>query len=213
MNTRTLFLFLSALSSLSFPNFAQSANSALNTGSFPRTRLDVHQSLYSGEKGKSLAETSTANGAGISVLSNGQYFVSLFGFDFSNMSGRQIFLDNTAEVMTSFDYYSATTKLGFQIFPIPRRTRGMNVYLVGLGLLSYNFISLGKSATLTSIPRSDQSLAVGYAVGVGAEWILSDTSANKWALNAEASLRKESATLFKQNFDFSSMVLSVGLSW
>lgn len=175
--------------------------------------MSAHQNLYSGEKGKSFAETSAGYGAGISVFLDGRHFIPFFGFKVGTMTGRQVFLDNTTEVTTSFNFYSATTDIGLQIFPIERRTKGFNVYFTGIGIIGYNFVALSKSASLTSIPYSDQSFSAGYAAGIGSEWILSNASVSKWTLNAEVLFKKESATLFKQTFDLSSMVFSVGLGW
>lgn len=193
--------------------FICSVSEASNYGVYPRTRLGIHQSLYSGEKGKSFTETSVGYGAGVSVFLDGRHFIPFFGFNIGTMAGRQAFLDNSTEVTTSFNYYSAATEMGLQIFPIERRTKGLNVYFVGIGVVGYNFVALSKSATLTSIPYSDQSFSAGYAAGIGTEWIMNNASPNKWALNAEVIFKKESATLFKQTFDLSSMVFSVGLGW
>jgi hypothetical protein len=193
--------------------FLCSVGEANNYGVYPRTRLSAHQSLYSGEKGKSFAETSVGYGAGVSVFLDGRHFIPFFGFNVGTMTGRQAFLDNSTEVTSSFTYYSASTEMGLQIFPIERRTKGFNVYFVGIGIVGYNFVALSKSVTLTSIPYSDQSFSAGYAAGIGTEWIMNNASPNKWALNAEVIFKKESATLFKQTFDLSSMVFSVGLGW
>lgn len=193
--------------------FLCSVSEANNYGIYPRTRLGARQSLYSGEKGKSFTEASVGYGAGVSVFLDGRHFIPFFGFNVGTMTGRQVFLDNSTEVTSSFTYYSAATEMGLQIFPIERRTKGFNVYFVGMGIVGYNFVALSKNVTLTSIPYSDQSFSAGYAAGIGTEWIMNNASPNKWALNAEVLFKKESATLFKQTFDLSSMVFSVGLGW
>lgn len=169
--------------------------------------------MYSGEKGKSFAEAATGFGAGVSVFSDGKHFVPLFGLKIGKVSGRQKFFDDTTEVATPFNFYSATTDLGFQIFPIERRTKGFNVYFVGMGVAGYNFIALADSATLTSIPYSDQSFSAGYAAGIGSEWILDVASLNNWAINFEVLFRNEKTTLLNDEFDLSCMMFSVGLGW
>lgn len=197
----------------SFAVLCSSVSEANNYGLYPRTRLSAHQNLYSGDKGKSFAEASTGYGAGISVFLDGKHFIPFFGFKIGTMTGRQVFLDDSTEVTSSFNFYSATTDIGLQIFPIERRTKGFNVYFTGIGIIGYNFVALSKSTTLTNIPYSDQSFSGGYAAGIGSEWIMNNASPNKWALNAEVLFKKESATLFKRTFDLSSMVFSVGLGW
>ncbi len=200
-----LFIFISL--------FLRLASEANNIGKYPRTRLGIHQSLYSGEKGKSFTETSVGYGAGVSVFLDGRHFIPFFGFNVGTMSGRQIFLDGSTEVTSPFNYYSAAAEMGLKVFPIERKTKGFNVYFVGKGIAGYNFVALSKSVTLTSIPYSDQSFSSGYTAGIGSEWIMNNASPSKWTLNAEVHLKKESATLFKQTFDLSSMIFSVGLGW
>lgn len=190
-----------------------SLSKAEGVGVYPRTRFSAYQNLYSGEKGKSFAEVSSGYGAGISVSLEGRHFIPLFGFKVGNIAGRQIFLDDTTEVTSLFNFYSATMDIGLQIFPIERRKKGFNVYFVGIGFIGYNFISLSKNTVLTNIPYSDQSFSQGYASGIGSEWIMNSTSSNKWSLNAEVFIKNENTTLLKKNFDLSSMMFSVGLGW
>lgn len=60
-----------------------------NVGLFSGTRVSAHQSMYSGEKGKSFAETATGLGGGVTV-----------------------FMDGSDEVTASFNYYSASAEAG-----------------------------------------------------------------------------------------------------
>lgn len=186
---------------------------ASSFGLFPKTRIGARQALYSGEKGKSFAEASLGYGGNVTVFLNGSRLIPYFGFSFNTISGRQTFLDNTTEVSSSFNFYSAATELGFQVYPIERRTKGLNVYFSGVGVVGYNFIALSKSTTLSSIPYSDQAFSAGYVAGVGAEWILSNTSLNRWTMNVEVLYREENATLLKKTFDLSSLIFAVGFGW
>lgn len=190
-----------------------SVGEAANFGIYPRTRLSLYQNMYSGEKEKSFAEAATGFGAGVSVFLDGKHFVPLSGLKISTVSGRQGFLDGTAKVTTSFNFYSVTTDLGLQIFPIERRTKGFNIYFVGMGVAGYNFIDLADSATLTSIPYSDQSFSAGYAAGIGSEWILNIAGQNHWAIYLEALFRNEQTTLLNKEFDLSNIMFSIGLGW
>jgi hypothetical protein len=186
---------------------------AANVGTYPRSRLNLHQNLFSGEKGKSFAETSVGYGAGGTVLLDGRHFIPFFGFKIGTMDGRQVFLDDTTEVTASFNYNFAATEIGLEIFPIERRSKGLNIYFIGVGVVGYHFVALSKSTTLSSIPHSDQSPSLGYGAGIGTEWILNNASPNKWALNAEVIFKKESTTLFKQKFDLNSLTFLVGFGW
>jgi hypothetical protein len=186
---------------------------AYNYGVYPGTRLTVSNNLYSGEKGKSFAEASVGYGGGVSIFLDGSYFVPFFGFNLGMITGRQAFQDSVTLVTSTFTYYSATTQIGIQVFPIERRTKGFNVYFEGVGIAGYNFVALSNKVTLTSIPSSDQSFSAGYGLGIGTEWIINDESLDKWALSAGVLFKNESATLFKQKFNLNSMSFSVGLGW
>ncbi len=180
---------------------------------FPRTRIHIHQNLYSGDKGKSFAESGAGFGGGITVTRDGVYFVPFFGFGVSTLSNRQVFLDGSTQVTSSFTYYSAYTDIGLQLFPIARRKSGFNLYVKGGGTLGYSFLALNKSTTLASIPYSDQAFAFGYLAGVGTELILGSASPKKWSLYAEVLFREESASLLERRFDLSSLQLALGLGW
>ena len=180
---------------------------------FPKTRLQAHQTLYSGEKGQSFAEAGAGWGVGITSYSDGRRLAPFLGLHLTVMTGRQTFLDNETEVSASFNSYLASTEIGANFYPIERRTRGMNVYISGAGLVGYNFVSLSRGASLSSIPYSDQSFSGGYALGMGAEWILSTIGPTKWTMTTDFLFKKESAVLLKKQFDLSSIVFSVGFGW
>lgn len=142
--------------------FLYSVSEANNYGVYPRTRLGVRQNLYSGEKGKSFAETSVGYGAGVSVFLDGRHFIPFFGFNVGTMTGRQAFLDNSTEVTSSFTYYSAATEMGLQIFPIERRTKGFNVYFVGIGIVGYNEVGAVRKIT-SEFPNAIIDFGAGHS--------------------------------------------------
>ncbi|WP_374001780.1 hypothetical protein [Bdellovibrio bacteriovorus] len=194
--------------------FAASKDCEANqSGLFPSTRFSAYQSIYSGEPGKSFAETATGLGAGITVFMDGKRLIPYFGFKVGSMTGTQTFLDGTAEVSSSFKYYNSTAEAGLQLFVIERKKRGFNVYFSGGGVLGYNFVALGKTVELQNIHRSDQSFSTGYAAGIGSEWILTSANNNKWNFNSEVLYKSEGATLFNSKYDLSCMVFSIGLGW
>ncbi len=180
---------------------------------YPRTRVSVNQYLFSGDKYKSLAESQSALGASIKVQSAGSYFAPVFGFNLLGLNGRQDFYDGGTTAVTSpFNYYSASTDIGLQYFILERSKKGMNIFLSGSGILGYNFISLSKNTTLTTIPYSDKSFSYGYAAGIGAEFIFSGAN-NKWSIYLDAQIREESTQILDQNFDLGGLMISLGLGW
>nr|BFD59462.1 hypothetical protein CKG001_15690 [Bdellovibrio sp. CKG001] len=186
---------------------------ANQAGIFPSTRFSAYQSNYSGEPGKSFAETATGLGAGLTVFMDGKRLIPYFGFKVGSMAGTQTFLDGTTEVSSSFKYYNSSAEAGLQLFVIERKKRGFNAYFSAGGVLGYNFVALGKTVELENIQRSDQSFSVGYAAGIGTEWILTSANNNKWNFNTEVLYKGESTTLFKSKYDLSCMVFSIGLGW
>ncbi len=202
-------LILIILAALINTSFASSSDYAI----YPKTRLGARQEFFSGEKYKSLSETGSGVSAGISVFTDGAHFVPFFGFYVSSAVGSQVFMDGTTAVSTGFKFYSASTEIGMQIYPIERRESGFNIYIVGAGTLGYNFIALSKSTSLATLPYSDQSFSNGYYSGIGSELIFGSDGLSKWTLNSEVLLKKESGTLLKQQFDFSCLIFAVGLGW
>lgn len=180
---------------------------------YPRTRVSVNQYLFSGDKFKSFSESQSATGASMKVQSGSLHFAPVFGFNLLALNGRQSFYDGgTTAVTSSFNYYSASTDIGLQYFILERSKKGMNIFLSGSGILGYNFISLSKNTTLTTIPYSDKSFSYGYAAGIGAEFIFSGAN-NKWSLYLDAQIREESTEILKQNFDLGGLMISLGLGW
>ncbi|MBX3040542.1 MAG: hypothetical protein KF789_07550 [Bdellovibrionaceae bacterium] len=180
---------------------------------FPRTRLSGQQTYFSGDTGKSFGESGAGYGFGLTVLGDGSYLVPFAGFSATTLAGSQTFLDGTSKVTPKFSFYSASTQLGLQLYPIQRRKKGFNVYVSALGSVGYNYISLNKSVAFTNIPNSDQAFSLGYAAAAGGEWIVSDDGARRWGFFGEISLSKQSATLLKQQFDLSGLTMAVGIGW
>lgn len=202
---RFIFLFLIVLASATVE--------AQELSTYPRTRIHLHENLYSGEKGRSFAESGAGFGGAITVTRDGIYFVPFFSFGISTVSNRQVFLDGATQVTSAFTYYAANTDLGLQFFPIARRKSGFNLYVKGGGILGYNLLAINRAATLTTIPYSDQAFSFGYLAGVGTELVFKSMGPRKWSLTAEVLFREESATLMERQFDLSSLQIALGIGW
>lgn len=181
---------------------------------FPNTKLNFHQTLYSGDAYKSFGEARTGVGVELQVFMDGDLFVPYVKGRATTIAGRQKFMDGTTEIQSSFAFYQGQADLGVYLFPVRRRKSGFNVYLGAAGTFGYNYIALDKNETLTTIPHSDQGVSGGYSASIGGEWILTKESRNKWTLNAELAYRSESTVLLKQpRFNLSGVTVSAGIGW
>lgn len=180
---------------------------------YPKTRLMIHQVMYSGEKGKSFAETGIGYGISLSVFADGNFLSPYFSIQGASLKNNQIFLDGPNEVKSSFIYYYGAAEPGIQYYVIPRRKTGANVYISGSGIIGYNYVALEKNLSLSHISNTDQSFSLGYATGIGTEYVFSSNPKSRWALIGQIQYRQEKAQLLKTNFDISSLNLSVGASW
>lgn len=206
--THIFFLFLV---SLLLAVEAAEANS--RNASYPKTRMGVLSSAYSGEEGRSLAESSPAMGLTLNVSREAQHFSPFVGLKLITTSGDQTFLDGTTEIESSFVYYTASVELGVHLYPLERRSHGINVYLSGGASLGYNYLALDKDTDVTNIQKSDQVFSAGYVAGFGFEWILSESGKDHWSIFGEAMAITESATLLEETYKLDRMILAVGLSW
>lgn len=183
---------------------------------FPRTMLSLRQSSYSGQKGKSFAETGNGYSGGVSIFLDSNRFAPFVGVYYGHMSGKQSFNDNGVLVPSAFVFQSGSAEIGAQIYPILRSHKGVNLFLSGAGILGYHSLALSKKQTFTKIPNSDQGYSTGYRGGLGAEWIIKNsnyTSTNKWSLTIDVNYRSEFTVIMNQTMSLDSLQLGVGLSW
>ncbi len=184
-----------------------------NLGLFPKTQLAVQQNLYTGDKNASLSESSPGYGLEGLVMEEGRHFSPFFAASIATITGKQSFLDSLTAVKASFVYYGAEADAGLLFFPISRRIKGINIYFSAAGLVGYNFIAIDKDTVLSTIPYNDQAFSAGYSAGIGAEWILSNSSTRKWTLAGKIEYKNSSATLLKRTFGFNRGCFSLGLAW
>lgn len=192
---------------------ASAAHANSRNASYPKTRMGVLSAAYSGEEGRSFAESSPAMGLTLNVSSEAKHFSPFVGLKLITVSGDQTFLDGTTEIESKFVYSSASVELGVHLYPLERRSRGINVYVSGGASLGYNYLALDKDTEVTDIPKSDQVFSAGYVAGFGFEWILSEAGRDRWSLFGEAMAVTESTTLLEKTYKLDRMILAVGLSW
>jgi hypothetical protein len=191
-----------------------SAVSYAQVESFPTTRMSFTYPQYSGENAKSFSETGTGLGAEIQISRPGIWISPFLRGRFVVVTGEQAFVDGTSNTTASFNYYQGSLDIGTNLYPIRRRKKGINLYIGLGGVFSYQTIRLADEATITNIPRSDQSVGYGYQGSIGSELILSNSPNYKWTLVAELNYRQESANILKQSqFDLKNVSFTAGIGW
>lgn len=188
--------------------------SAQQQTNFPPSRLSFYQILYAGEKGKSLSETGVGYGVEIERSSEGNGYYSFYlKVRGSYSSGTQSFADGTANVSSKFTFYQGDGELGVYLFPLQRQKSGLNVYVGGGGIAGYNYLSLDKSTTVTTIPLTDQAIGTGFSAVFGGEFLMRGNM-KAYSLNAQLAYKHETAKLLKQSeFDLSGIALVIGLGF
>lgn len=190
--------------------------SSVLASNFPRTMITARHSTYSGEKGKSFAETGSGFGGGVSIFLDGSHFAPFVGVFYGQTSGKQSFNDNGKLVPSTFVFQSASAELGAQIYPIERTYKGVNLFISGAGILGYHSLALSKKQTFEKIPNSDQGYSTGYRAGLGAEWILKNSnyvSTSKWCITLDINYRNEFTNIMNQTIYLNSLQVGLGLSW
>lgn len=209
-------LFTRPLYTLTFVFILLAANSALaQFSAFPKVRVGAMQSNYSGDEGKSFQDAGAGYGLEISAQRDGEYFAPNFRFRLHQLSGKQKFYDGSSlsSEKHSFQFMQAQAEIGFQFFPLSRNKKGVNLYAYGGGAFSYNHIALDSDASVTNIPKSDQTVSFGYTGALGVEWIMGTTE-YKWTPSLEVQLHEETMTLLKKtNFRDGRFSILVGLGF
>lgn len=182
---------------------------------FQKTKLGTYYALYSGEKNTSFSNGANSfgfegsmetQGAIVSIYTKGRILSS---------AGRQTFLDGSTEITSSYTFYQTQLELGGHLYLVPRRRKGINVYLGAGGILGYSHLALSSAnTTLSSLKKVDQSLTTGASGHVGMEWIINYQSPRKWTLSSEVGYAVENANLAGTNqFKLNSFYISLGLGW
>lgn len=190
------------------------AHAELGASNFPGSRLGLLQTLYSGEKGKSLSEAGVGYGIEMEKSTDGNglysFYLKVRG---SYSSGTQTFLDGTASPTSKFTFYQGAGELGVYLFPVRRDKSGLNVYIGGGGTAGYNYISVDKGTALTTIPHTGQSIGTGYSATLGGEFLFRGNT-KVWSASAQLTYHHETSKLLNQNeFDLSGIILNFGIGF
>lgn len=168
--------------------------------------------MHSGLIANSFAEAGTSQGIELGS-ENDNNWTSIYGNGrLGLLSGTQKFVDGGSQRSLAFTYYQAQGELGFKIYPLERRKDGMSLFFKLGGTLTTHFLNLDKTATLTTLATSEQSLSAGYNVNLGASYIFANARGGRWGFVTEVAYKAETGTLAgKSDFNFGGFAVSLGL--
>jgi hypothetical protein len=166
---------------------------------------------YSGDKDKSIANGGAGYGIELAIDTGGDYLRYFLKTKMIYSTGQDTFLDNATEVLSTYKLTQVVPELGISIYPVPRKTAGMNLYVSLSGVASYNLLDLtpiskvvsGTTSSVTSFTKlrsRDQGYGYGGGVSAGFE-VLLGRKAKAWisALYGEVGFRQQYALLANQS--------------
>ncbi len=190
------------------------------------SKLGFVYQTFSGDRNKSLADGAASYGAELSVDSGGEYLRYFMKTKVTYSEGKQIFLDDTTEVKSNYKLTQIMPELGFSFYPVARKNQGLNLYLWGVGVVSYNVLELSPISTTasngtvtavtsyTKLNSRDQGFGYGGGGGFGFEIILGGRKTGQFSMYGEAGFRQQITQLAKQSqFQLNSIQFVVGLGF
>lgn len=190
------------------------------------SKLGFVYQTFSGDKNKSLADGAASYGAELSVDSGGEYLRYFMKTKVMYSSGKQNFLDDTTEVKSNYNLTQIMPELGVSFYPVARKNQGLNLYLWGVGVVSYNVLELAPLSTtasngtvtpvtsFTKLNTRDQGFGYGGGGGFGFEIIMGGRKSGQFSLYGEAGFRQQVTQLAKQSqFQLNSIQFVVGLGF
>ncbi|MBY0553150.1 hypothetical protein K2P97_01390 [bacterium] len=184
-------------------------------GAFQSTKIGFIQQNYTGTDKQSFSSGSPGYGAELSIDSGGQYFRYFFKTRIMNSIGSQNFIKSGTTYFSKYDYTSIEPELGAAFFPVARKDKGVNIYLWGLGNVSYNNLSIASPPAGSGVNTKAQEFGTGYGAGLGVELIAFTTRGGKRLLiYSEVGFRDSRAPLAGlNNFEISGMTASFGFGF
>jgi len=185
-----------------------------NKGGFQSTKLGFIQQTYSGITSKSFAQGSPGLGLELTLDSGNSVFRYFFKSRFTMSQGEQSFLNAGTAFTSKYKFSQFAPELGLSFFPIPRREKGVNIFLWGTGTISYNNLELKTLPSPTSLKSKEQAFGYGYGGGIGIELIIAPgKKGSRYLAYAELGFRHEQADLVNTKFEISGMTYSVGVGF
>lgn len=191
------------------------ASAADNKGGFRTTKIGIIQQNYSGPANRSFALGSPGNGLELTLDSGSTLFRYFFKSRFMVAEGSQNFLNGSTAFNSDYKFFQFAPEIGASFFPVPRREKGVNIFIWGTGSVSYNNLELKNLPAVTKLQSKEQTFGYGYGGGLGIEVILfaNVKTGNHYLAYAELGFRDERADLTNNQFEISGMTYSVGLGF
>jgi hypothetical protein len=190
------------------------------------SKLGIVYQTFSGDRNKSLADGAASYGAELSVDAGGEYIRYFMKTKVMYSVGKQNFLDDTTEVKSNYNITQIMPELGLSFYPVARKNRGLNLYLWGVGVVSYNVLELspisstaenGTVSPVTSYTKlnsRDQGFGYGGGGGFGFEIIAGSGKTGQYTMYGEAGFRQQITQLAKQSqFQLNSIQFVVGIGF
>lgn len=200
---------------LSLILLAGSVNAASGRGAFQTTKLGLLFQDYSGAATKSFAQGNPGYGMELTADAGNTYLRYFFKSRFIFADGVQNFSDAGTVFSSTYKYSQFSPELGLSFFPVSRKTKGLNIYLWGVGGISYNNLEVKNLPVNSLIRAKDQSFGYGYGAGIGFEFILtSGSSGNFYLIYGEAGFREARTSLTNYDqFEVGGATYSVGFGF
>ena len=193
------------------------ANSWAQEGvnAFQATKVGMIYQQYVGSRDKSFAEGGSGYGAELSVDKGNTFFRYFFKTRIMTSEGKQNFLNSGTEFLAPYKFLQFVPEVGLSFYPTSRRTKGLNVYIWGIGSVSYNNLEISNLPSPTLIIPKDQSVGYGYGSGVGFEFILGAAkNSSYYMVYGEIGFRDERTNLANINqFQVSGLTVSLGFGF
>jgi len=182
---------------------------------------------YSGATNKSLSEGQPGQGLEISIDDGGENFRYFATARLVYSSGTQNFLDGSTAVRSNYELFEMSPEIGFNIYPVARKMSGLNIFLWGVGIVSYSQLQLSPLSTTAAngtttavnsysvLRRKDQGYAYGFGAGVGVEVFFGNKNkSGKRMLYANVGFREQTANLAQvSDFQLNSLAFSMGIGF
>ncbi len=209
MQMRFLQLLLIGLTSVASVSYAIE-----NNGSFRSTKLGLIQQNYSGPAYRSFALGNPGLGVELTLDSGYTIFRYFFKARYTMSEGKQNFLNAGTAFNSKYTFSQFSPEIGVSFFPIPRREKGVNIFIWGVGTLSYNNLELKNLPAVTKLQSKEQSFGYGYGGGLGMEFILGTSrGGSRYLAYGELGFHDEQTDLVNTKFEVSGMTFSLGFGF
>ncbi|MGZ3692470.1 MAG: hypothetical protein ACXVAX_13260 [Pseudobdellovibrio sp.] len=206
---------LKCLLAILFLFYAEVSLAEMQRGTFKSTKIGLTSDNYTGADKLSFASGSPGYGAEISIDAGSSYYRYFFKARFSQSLGYQNFIANKVTYATNYNFVTVAPEIGVSLYPVQRKEHGLNIYLWGVGNVSYDYLELQKVPSTVKVDSKEQSWALGYGAGIGFELIMATTKDGKrLMLYSEVGFRESSVDLTgNSGFEVGGLTASVGFGF